>query len=168
MHDPNPDICGKGIRRLQAANIEVTLFPHALIQELEELNRHFTRSYVNARAAGGHAEKEKKRLVAEKRKLYNLLRKINCIECDFGFPPGPKDACFNGPLISQINKDIEGVRDALVELLDLDEARKLADLRIPAPPLNNSSWAWLEATWKEYFLPVQELFRNLKSEVLGK
>ncbi len=46
MHDPNPDICGKGIRRLQAANIEVTLFPHPLILELEELNRHFTRSHA--------------------------------------------------------------------------------------------------------------------------
>jgi pyrimidine deaminase RibD-like protein len=48
MHDPNPDICGKGIRKLQEANIEVTLFPHTLINELEELNRHFTRTYADS------------------------------------------------------------------------------------------------------------------------
>jgi pyrimidine deaminase RibD-like protein len=166
MHDPNPDICGKGIRRLQAANIEVTLFPHALIQELEELNRHFTRSYAEARTTGSQPEKERKRLVAEKRKLYNLLRKINCIECNFCFPPGPQDACFNGSLISQINKDIECIRDNLVELLDLPEAKQLAELRIPAPPFSGATWPWLEETWREHFLPVQVLFRNLKAEVL--
>ena len=48
MHDPNPDICGKGIRRLQGANIEVTLFSHALIKEIEELNRRFTRTFAKS------------------------------------------------------------------------------------------------------------------------
>jgi pyrimidine deaminase RibD-like protein len=52
MHDPNPEICGKGIRKLQGANIEVTLFPHALIKELEELNRHFTRSFAVGSSEG--------------------------------------------------------------------------------------------------------------------
>jgi pyrimidine deaminase RibD-like protein len=168
MHDPNPDICGKGIRKLQAANIEVSLFPHALIQELEELNRNFTRAYVETEIMGVQVEKEKTHFITEKRKLYTLLRKINGIECNFCFPPGPQDACFNGSRISQINKDFEGIRDALVELLDLPEAKELVGLRIPAPPLNGGSWPWLEATWKEHFLPVQELFRNLKAEVLGK
>ena len=166
MHDPNPDICGKGIRKLQEANIEVTLFPHDLIKELEDLNRHFTRSYTEERATRGEAEKEKERHVSEKRKLYNLLRKINCIECNFHFPPGPQDATFNGQLISLINKDIDEIRNALVELLDLPEARALVDVRVPVAPLGNVPWAWLEATWKEHFLPVQQLFRKLKVEVL--
>jgi pyrimidine deaminase RibD-like protein len=52
MHDPNPEICGKGIRKLQGADIEVTLFPHALIKELEELNRHFTRSFADGSSEG--------------------------------------------------------------------------------------------------------------------
>lgn len=166
MHDPNPDICGKGIRRLQGANIEITLFPHALVKELEELNRRFTRSFAESGSKGSQAQQEKERLVAEKRKLFNLLRKINCIQCDFWFPPEPQDACFNGPLIHQINKDIEGIRDTLVGLLDLPEAQALADVRIPVPPSDGASWSWLEATWKEHFLPVQQLFRKLKAEVL--
>lgn len=166
--DPNPEIRGKGVWKLQQANIAVEMFPHPLAMELNELNRHFFRSFGESGPAAGQAQKEKERLVVEKRKLYNLLRKINCIECDFCFPPGPQDACFNGSLISQINKDIEDIRDALVELLDLPEAKELADLRIPAPPSSGASWPWLEATWREHFLPVQELFRNLKAEVLGK
>ncbi len=167
MHDPNPDICGKGIRKLQEANIEVTLFPHDLINELEDLNRQFTRSYTEDRTTRGEAEKEKERLVSEKRKLYNLLRKINCIECNFRFPPGPQDASFNGALISQINKDIESIRGGLVELLDLTAVKALVNLRIPAAPFAGASWPWLEATWREHFLPVQQLFRNLNEELIS-
>lgn len=166
MLDPDPRICGKGIRRLQERKIEVKWFAHELVMELEELNRHFTRSVVETGTAASQAQEEKERTVIKKRKLYNLLRKINCIRCEFRFPPGPQDACFNTPVISQINKDIESIRDALVELLDLSEARALADVRIPAPALGNVPWAWLEATWKEYFLPVQEVFRQLEAEVL--
>jgi pyrimidine deaminase RibD-like protein len=165
--DPNPEIRGKGIWKLQQANIAIEMFPHRLAMELNELNRNFFRSFDESGPAAGQAQKEKGRLVVEKRKLYNLLRKINCIECDFCFPPGPSDAIFNGSLIRQINLDIESIRDALVELLDLPEARALADVRIPSAPLNGASWQWLEATWKEHFLPVQQLFRNLKAEVLG-
>jgi hypothetical protein len=144
------------------------LFPPELASELIELNRHFFRYFDEPGIAAGQAQKQKEPLVVEKRKLYNLLRKIKCIECDFCFPPGPQDACFNGSLIGQINKDIEGIRDALVELLDLPEAKGLVDLRIPAPPLSGASWPSLEATWRDHFLPVQELFRNLKAEVLGR
>ena len=65
MHDPNPEICGKGIRKLQGADIEVTLFPHALIKEIEELNRDFTRSFAEDEAARSQARKERDRPVTD-------------------------------------------------------------------------------------------------------
>jgi pyrimidine deaminase RibD-like protein len=165
MLDPDPRICGKGIRKLQSANIEVKWFPHELVMELEELNRHFTRSVGESGAAAGQAQAEKERIVKEKRKLYNLLRKINGIQCDFRFPPGQQDAIFNGQRILLINKDIESIRDVLVESLDLPEAQALVKLRIPAAPLGSVPWEWLEATCREHFLPVQRLFRELEAEV---
>lgn len=153
--------------KLQQANIAVDMFSHALVMELNELNRHFFRFIAESGTAISQSQKEKQRILGEKRKLFNLMRKINGIECEFRFPPGPQyPCCFNASLIQTINKDIENIRDALVELLDLPEAQALADVRIPTPSLGYVPWSWLEFAWKEHFLPVQQIFRILKAEVL--
>jgi pyrimidine deaminase RibD-like protein len=42
MLDPNQMICGRGIRTLREASIQVDLFPHDLMAQVEEQNRDFT------------------------------------------------------------------------------------------------------------------------------
>ena len=52
MVDPNGGICGRGLRRLVEAQVNVSLFDPDLQNEIEELNREFTRyhSTSNQRA----------------------------------------------------------------------------------------------------------------------
>lgn len=44
MLDPNPAICGRGVRMLQSHNIIVNFFPTDLLNEIEEHNRAFRRA----------------------------------------------------------------------------------------------------------------------------
>ncbi len=87
MHDPNPDICGKGIRKLQGADIEVRLFPHALIKELEELNRHFTRSFADSGTTKGLAEKEKSTTQWRNASFTTSYVKLTALSAIFAFLP---------------------------------------------------------------------------------
>lgn len=50
MLDPDPRISGRGVRRLREANIITDFFPHALMAEVEELNRTFMR-YCDSKGA---------------------------------------------------------------------------------------------------------------------
>ncbi|MGC1782717.1 MAG: deaminase [Acidobacteriaceae bacterium] len=67
--DPNPEIRGKGMWKLQQANIAVEMFPHALTMELNELNRHFFRSFAESRGVADQAQEGRKRFVVEKPKF---------------------------------------------------------------------------------------------------
>jgi pyrimidine deaminase RibD-like protein len=63
--DPNPEIRGKGLWKLQQANIAVDMFSHPLVMELNELNRHFFRFIAESGTASNQTLREKERLSVE-------------------------------------------------------------------------------------------------------
>jgi len=63
--DPNPEIRGKGMWKLQQANIAVDMFSHPLVMELNELNRHFFRFIAESGTAANQAQRGKQRLAVE-------------------------------------------------------------------------------------------------------
>lgn len=48
MLDPNEKICGKGVRRLREANIEIVMFPPDLMAQVEDQNREFARFILDS------------------------------------------------------------------------------------------------------------------------
>ena len=118
-------------------------------------------------AAALQSAQDHQRVTEMKRKLYNLLRRINWIEADFQFPPAAGTS-FSISTIMQINRDIESIQDALVELADLPESKVVLGVAIPTPANLSASWDELGEIWKTKFLPIQATYRKVKGEVLGK
>jgi pyrimidine deaminase RibD-like protein len=48
MLDPDERICGRGVRRLRKANIEIVMFPSDLMAQVEDRNRDFERFILGA------------------------------------------------------------------------------------------------------------------------
>jgi hypothetical protein len=115
--------------------------------------------------AAQQATKKHERESELKLKLYNVMRRIDCIECDFQFPPGA-GAVFNVTLIRQINHGLESIQDHLIELADLPETNALLGMTISCPANTSASWSELGEIYKADFLPVQNTYRTLKNEVL--
>lgn len=135
--------------------------------KLNERRRELERARVQAESvAAQEAEKRRERETEHRRKLYNLMRRIDCIECDFQFPPNPTGATFNVTQIRQINQGIERIQDALLELASLPEAKAVLGLTIRCPA-NPTAWNELAEICKADFLPLQATYRKLKAEVLG-
>jgi hypothetical protein len=117
--------------------------------------------------AAQEAGKIRERQAEQRRKLYSLMRRIDCIECAFQFPPSPTGAVFNVTVIRQINHGIESIQDALMELADLPETKTVLGVTIPCPTQTNAPWDELHDVYDRHFLPIQKVFRDLKIEVLG-
>jgi hypothetical protein len=136
--------------------------------KLNEKRRELQRLRLEADSlAAEEAEKTRKRQAEKRRKLYSLMRRIDCIDCDFQIPPTGSGATFNVMQIRQINQGIESIQDALVELADLPETKAILGVTIPCPAEPNAPWNELGPIHKAHFVPIQTVYRKLKNEVLG-
>ena len=82
-------------------------------KHLAERQRELKRKKLLAEsAAAQRAEKTRERQAEQRRQLYSLMRRIDCIECEFEFPPRATGAVFNNGVIRQINQSIERIHDA--------------------------------------------------------
>lgn len=136
--------------------------------KLNERRRELKRARVEAESVAAlQAEETREREIEQRRKLYNLMRRIDCIDCDFQFPPNLIGATFNVTQIRQINQGIERIQDALVELADLPETKAVLGVTIKCPANTSAPWNELGEIHKADFLPIQTTYRKLKAEVLG-
>lgn len=136
--------------------------------KLNERRRELQRERLQADSiATQEAERTRERQAEQRRKLYSLMRRIECIECDFDFPPKPTGAVFNATVIRQINQSIERIHDPVMELGDLPETKNVLEVTIPCPPDSVPPWPELKATYEKHFLPIQNVYRKLKAEVMG-
>jgi pyrimidine deaminase RibD-like protein len=89
MLDPNPKITGKGWEVLRSAGIATDLFPHELMAEVEELNRHFIRSHrlqADAQTVDDTFVREHK-----DRPLDDWYRRVNAIYWNRNFSRAPAE-----------------------------------------------------------------------------
>ena len=137
-------------------------------RQLAERQRELKRKKVLAESAAAQdAEKTREREAEQRRKLYSLMRRIDCVESEFEFPPRPTGAVFNNVVIRQINQSIEHIHDALLELVDLPETKAVLEVAIPCSAVDSPPWPELQGIHKKHFLPIQTVYRKLKAEVMG-
>jgi hypothetical protein len=74
MLDPNPNIQGHGVRVLRNANIEVQFFPPDLMEEIEELNRNFTRQFHEANRVAETRAPAVRPISPDEQKITDILK----------------------------------------------------------------------------------------------
>jgi hypothetical protein len=73
MLDPNPIIRGRGMWKLQEANIAVEMFPHELTKQIQDLNREFTRACKDSDRPGQDVKIQLAAFMTEGHRIANSL-----------------------------------------------------------------------------------------------